>query len=174
MTEKDIKKMLRTIYIMLVAILCLTIISSTAILSYVFVHWNDKKIGNNTNHNYDISTFIEINYDDFMKKFKSKEQSLIYIGRSTCIHCVNFIPVLKEAQTKYNYKTYYLDISKITVKQTKKIKRLDNFLNKNFGGTPMVIVVKDGKIVKDGWIGESSIDKFENYLEKIGYKKNEE
>ena len=102
-------KRIRNIYIMLIAILCLTIISSTAILSYVFVHWNDKKETQTINNaEYDVSEFIEISYDEFLEKYNSSEQSLIYIGRSTCIHCVNFIPVLKEAQKNYNYKTYYL------------------------------------------------------------------
>ena len=39
--ELDSKR-IRNIYIMLIAILCMTIISTTAILSYVAVHWNDK------------------------------------------------------------------------------------------------------------------------------------
>ena len=171
MNEKETKKMIRNIYIMLVAILCLTIISSTAILSYILVHWNDKKQVTTTNNDYDVSEFTEINYDEFMDKYKGKEQALIYIGRQTCIHCVNFLPVLKEAQKEYGYQTYYLDISKITERQANKIKELNSFLDENFGGTPMVIVVKNSKILNDGWIGESSYENFSKYLEDIGYKK---
>lgn len=173
MQDKKIKKTLRNIYIMLIAILCLTIISSTAILSYVFVHSNDKKVANNNpnSYEYDVSKFKEISYDEFMKLYKKDEQSLIYIGRSTCIHCVNFIPVLKQAQKDYGYKTYYLDISKINEKQMQEIKKLDSFLEKNFGGTPMVIIVKDEAILNNGWIGESDYETFSKYLEDTGYKK---
>lgn len=167
-------KRIRNIYIMLIAILCLTIISSTAILSYVFVHWNDKKETQTINNaEYDVSEFIEISYDEFLEKYNSSEQSLIYIGRSTCIHCVNFIPVLKEAQKNYNYKTYYLDISKITEEQNKEIKNLNNFLDENFGGTPMVIITKNSSLIgnknQDGWIGESSYEDFARFLESVGY-----
>lgn len=167
-------KRIRNIYIMLIAILCLTIISSTAVLSYVFVHWDDKKETQTINNaEYDVSEFIEISYDEFLEKYNSSEQSLIYIGRSTCIHCVNFIPVLKEAQKNYNYKTYYLDISKITEEQNKEIKKLNNFLDENFGGTPMVIITKNSNLIgnknQDGWIGESSYEDFARFLESVGY-----
>ena len=172
MTDKEMKNTLRNIYIMLIAILCLTIISSTAILSYIFVHWDDKKVENNSNsYTYDVSEFTEITYDEFMKKFKEDNKTLIYIGRPTCIHCINFIPVLKEAQKNYGYETFYFDISKITNKQITNIKKLDTFLNKNFGGTPMIVIVKDGKILNDGWIGESNYDNFSKYLEEAGYNK---
>lgn len=171
-------KRIRNIYIMLIAILCLTIISSTAILSYVFVHWNDKIEAQTINNTeYDISEFTEISYDEFLEKYNCNEQSLIYIGRSTCIHCINFIPVLKKAQENYDYKTYYLDISKITEEQSNKIKGLNDFLDMNFGGTPMVIITKGGNLIgnesKDGWLGESNYDDFVEFLESVGYEKKD-
>ena len=172
MNDKETKNTLRNIYIMLTAILCLTIISSTAILSYIFVHWNDKKGANNSNnYNYDVSEFTEITYNEFMKKYKNENKTLIYIGRPTCIHCVNFIPILKEAQSDYGYETFYLDISKVSKKQFTNIKKLDSFLDKNFGGTPMVIIVKDGQVLNEGWVGEASYEEFSKYLENIGYSK---
>ena len=87
-------------------------------------------------------------YDEFLEKYKSSEQSLIYIGRSTCMHCINLVPVLKEAQNKYDYKTYYLDISKIKEDEYKEIMKLNSFFNENFGMTPMVVIVKDGNIIE--------------------------
>lgn len=172
--ELDSKR-IRNIYIMLIAILCMTIISTTAILAYVAVHWNDKMnnrqdLPNNTD--YDVSKFTEISYNQFMDKYKDGEQSLIYIGRSTCIHCINFVPVLKEAQNKYGYKTYYLDISKIKEDEYKDIMKLNSFFDENFGMTPMVIIVKNGKIIDNGtWIGEGSKNNFYKFLDKAGYKK---
>ena len=172
--ELDSKR-IRNIYIMLIAILCMTIISTTAILSYVAVHWNDKMSNKkeiNTNTEYDVSSFTEIRYDEFLEKYKGSEQSLIYIGRSTCIHCINFVPVLKEAQNKYGYKTYYLDISKIKEDEYKEIMKLNNFFDENFGMTPMVVIVKDGNIIDNGsFLGEADIDTFSKFLEKVGYSK---
>ena len=172
--ELDSKR-IRNIYIMLIAILCMTIISTTAILSYVAVHWNDKmnnKKENSTNTEYDVSSFTEISYDDFLDKYKDSEQSLIYIGRSTCIHCINFVPVLKETQNKYGYKTYYLDISKIKEDEYKEIMKLNSFFDENFGMTPMVVIVKDGNIIDNGsFLGEADINTFSKFLEKVGYSK---
>ena len=168
--EFDSKK-IRNIYIMLIAILCMTIISTTAILTYILVHWSDTNTSVETNNaEYDVSKFTEIKYNDFIDKYNDNEESLIYIGRSTCIHCVNFVPILKEAQDKYGYTTYYLDISKINEKEYNDIKKLNDFLDENFGLTPMVIVVKDGNIIDNGtWMGEGSLDEFSKFLEKIGY-----
>lgn len=171
-------KRIRNIYIMLIAILCLTIISSTAILSYIFVHWNDVKSNNSqstqiNNQEYDVRSFEEINYDKFLDKYNDNKQSLIYIGRETCVHCVNFIPVLKQAQSEYGYQTFYLDISKTTEKEAKNIKQLNDFLNKNFGSTPMVIIVKDGNLIGDGWMGESTYENFSKFLNNAGYEKKD-
>ena len=174
--ELDSKR-IRNIYIMLIAILCMTIISTTAILAYVAVHWNDKMnnrqdLPNNTD--YDVRKFTEISYNQFMNKYKDSEQSLIYIGRSTCIHCINFVPVLKEAQSKYGYKTYYLDISKIKNDEYSNVKKLNSFLDENFGMTPMVIIVKDGNIIENGtFLGEADINTFSKFLEKVGYNKKD-
>lgn len=168
-------KRIRNIYIMLIAILCLTIISTTAIVSYIMVHW-DGRMNSNSPHNteYDVSKFKKINYDEFMDTYKGDKQTLIYIGRATCIHCVNFIPVLKDAQDKYDYETYYLDISEITEQQYNNIKKLNKFLDENFGGTPMVIIVKNGKIIDNGsWIGEGSKNDFYKFLDKAGYNKKD-
>ena len=174
--ELDSKR-IRNIYIMLIAILCMTIISTTAILSYILVHWDDKTtkhVNTPTNTEYDVSSFKEISYDEFMDKYKDKNKSLIYIGRSTCIHCINFLPILKQAQKEYDYTTYYLDISEITEKQANEIKKLDKFLDKNFGMTPMVIIVKDNNIIENGtFLGEADIDTFSNFLEKAGYSKKD-
>lgn len=174
--ELDSKR-IRNIYIMLIAILCMSIISTTAILSYILVHW-DNKMNNKqnipTNTEYDVSSFTEISYNDFLEKYKGSEQSLIYIGRSTCIHCINFVPVLKNAQNKYGYKTYYLDISKIKKDEYKEIMKLNSFFDENFGMTPMVIIVKDSSIIDNGsFLGEADIDTFSKFLESAEYSKKD-
>ena len=174
--ELDSKR-IRNIYIMLIAILCMTIISTTAILSYILVHWDDKTtkhVNTPTNTEYDVSSFTEISYDDFLEKYKGSDQSLIYIGRSTCIHCINFVPVLKEAQNKYDYKTYYLDISKIKEDEYNSIMKLNSFFDENFGMTPMVIIVKNNNIIENGtFLGEADIDTFSKFIEKVGYSKKD-
>ena len=125
------------------------------------------------NDKYDISMFDVINASKVIDLYKSNEIQVIYIGRETCGYCVQFLPVLQQAQKDYGYKTKYLDITTVTEDGQKAILEKDNdeqFLANSFGSTPMVILVKDGKLV-DGWIGYAEYDTFANFLEENGFKK---
>lgn len=125
---------------------------------------------------YDVSMFTKIDTDKFIDLYNKDEKSLIYLGRSTCGYCVKFLPNLQKAQKEYGYKTYYLDITTVNDKGVKKIQKLDSFLKDNYGYTPMVLVVKDGKILNkavDNYegIGYTEYKTFEKFLKKLDYEK---
>jgi thiol-disulfide isomerase/thioredoxin len=125
----------------------------------------------NSNSEYDVSMMNSVDLDGVLKLFKSEKTQVIYLGRSTCGYCVQFLPVLQQAQKEYGYTTNYLDIT--TVSDPSKLLEKDNdekFLEENYGATPMVILVKDGKL-KDTWVGYSEYDEFAQFLEKNGFKK---
>lgn len=126
------------------------------------------------NTEYDISMFNEITTDDLSKVASSSEPQVIYIGRSTCGYCVAFLPTLQKAQSEYGYTTQYLDITKITTEeQQNALLAYDNdskILSDNFGSTPMVLIVKDGKLV-NGTVGYEEYDTFADFLEENGISK---
>lgn len=122
---------------------------------------------------YDVSMMNAVDVKEAIRLFDAKETQVIYIGRSSCGYCVKFLPSLQKAQKEYGYKTNYLDITTVTEDGHSDLMKKDNkdkFLEKNFGATPMVILVKDGKIV-DTWLGYSEYDDFAQFLEKNGFKK---
>ena len=60
-----------------------------------------------------------------------------------------------------------------TTEQQDKILAFDNeeeFLKENFGGTPMVLLMKNSKIV-DTWIGYAEYSEYSAWLEKNGFAK---
>ena len=125
---------------------------------------------------YDVSMFTSIDADKFIDLYKGEDKSLIYLGRSTCGYCIKFLPYLQKAQKEYGYKTYYLDITTVNDKNTEKIQELDEFLKDNYGYTPMVLVVKDGKILNkevnnyEG-VGYTDYKTFTKFLKKLDYEK---
>ncbi len=137
---------------------------------------SDSKTNEETTGNteYDVSMFDSVDLEQTIKLFDSEETQIIYIGRSTCGYCVKFLPVLQKAQKEFGYKTKYLDITTITTtEQQNALLAKDNdesFLATNFGSTPMVILVKDGKLVK-GWVGYSEYDEFAKFLTDNGITK---
>lgn len=123
---------------------------------------------------YDVSMFTKVTSDNIKEAVSSDTAKLVYVGRSTCGYCVKFLPVLQKAQDEYKYETLYLDITTITTtEQQDKILELDNeeeFLKSNFGGTPMVLLMKNGKIV-DTWMGYAEYATYAEWLEKNGFTK---
>ncbi len=122
---------------------------------------------------YDASMFKQVTPDEFVEAFKGSETQVIYIGRPTCSYCAAFLPTLQQAQKDYNYTTLYLNIDEVDSSEISKITELDEWLNNYYGTTPLVIVVKDGKIQGEGWVGYAEYDTFAAYLENLGFKKGE-
>ena len=129
---------------------------------------------NNNNVEYDVSMFTEITAQELINLYNGSERSVIYIGRETCGYCVAFLPSLQKAQEELGYKTYYYDIDKLTADDYYDIIALNSFLETNFGSTPMVIVVQNGKILSanddnQGWVGYAEYETFKNYMIGLGF-----
>lgn len=135
---------------------------------------------------YDVSTMNEVTVSDILKMFESKNTYVLYVGRKSCQVCVNILPALKEAQTKNNYITQYLDIEKVdrqsdewyklveklTMKSTQtttedgsgeEVTETYGYFLHHYGFTPTIIVIKDGKQVA-GSIGGSQKDILVDWL----------
>ena len=177
------------------AVLWLVVITMiVAILSLIFVISDDSsKAKSNegtettekeTNSEYDVSKFKEVKAQD-LKKLSKDKTILVYIGRSTCGYCVQFVPVLKEVQEKHSYTTYYIDIAKIldyTGGTGALDKEADEIMQKfatsdsqkdvmkDWGATPMTLVIKNNKIV-DSLVGATDAATLEKMVKNNGLAK---
>jgi predicted bacteriocin transport accessory protein len=166
-------EILNKILLCLYAIIVILVVNTTILLL------KDVKVGSNTSESeseteYDTSMFTSITTDTLEEAVSGDNVQVVYIGRSTCGFCVKFLPTLQQAQKDYNYTTLYLDITTVTTtEQQNKIFAFDNeegFISDNFGATPMVLIMKDGKLI-DGWLGYDEYSAFASWLEENGFTK---
>ena len=170
-TKELMNKILKCLYVLIGLLLINTIIM-------IAVNGNVNKDDSESsdtdteeNTEYDVSMFTSIDADGVVDAFSSSETKVIYMGRSTCGYCVQFLPNLQKAQEEYDYETLYLDISTVDSDGQSKIVNLDEeFFNENYGATPTVLLVKYNKIV-DSHIGYSEYDDYASFLEKNGFSK---
>ena len=175
-----IYKLLKLIVILFNATL---IVLSIGVSSYIN---NNKKSETTTeseyNTDYDVSMFKEIKASELKKN--TNDLSVVYIGRSTCSWCAAFLPRLWEAQEEYGYKTLYIDIAKImdftnngeildqkayNIMINLAGKNYETYVKDNFGATPMILIMKNNKIV-GAQTGYSEYEEFKKVLNDAGIK----
>ena len=124
---------------------------------------------------YDVSMMREVTSSEILDMFDDKKTYVLYFGRETCGICVELLPELLEAQRLLNYTTQYIDITKLdrdsddwkkvadklTIKSTQPLTESGDgetvegtygYFLTEYGFTPTVVVLKDGKQV-GGFIG---------------------
>lgn len=132
---------------------------------------------NKTNNNssstsdYDVSKMNEVDIDGALALFDEKGTHVLYMGRSTCSVCVQFVPVLNEVQEDLDFTTNYLDVATFMNDWKSAKEDLEPLTNKmdieatangekgtlgelfvNYGYTPALVIIKDGKVV-EGFFG---------------------
>ncbi len=190
--EDRVANMEQKLNIVLVLAVIMTVVAVATMFIVIFK--GDSKSKNNSNetkteekedvvtYDYDVSAFKEISASEIESESKGKT-ILLYIGRSTCGYCVQFVPILTEVQEKHDYTTYYLDIAKIYDYQNGVV--LDSAAEKimldlktsdsqkgimsNFGSTPMTLVIKNGKVV-DSIVGYVDAGTVETLVSSNGLK----
>lgn len=121
-------------------------------------------------YDYDVSMFDTITADEFVEAYNGSEMKVVYFGRATCGFCVQFLPVLQQAQEEYGYTTLYVDISTIDADGESKISELNSYLSETYGQTPNVVIVQNGQIV-DYNLGYTDYSTFASMLESNGFTK---
>lgn len=185
MKEKELlEKILKVNKLMLFLLLAILIVLSIGV-SKMFSNNSNTNIETSEseyNTDYDVSMFKEIEASDLKKETKGK-LSVVYIGRETCGWCAAFLPNLWQAQEDYDFTTLYIDIAKIIDFSTGDILKqsdfdtlanltgdeYDGYMEKNLGSTPMILIVKDNKIV-GAHTGYCEYDTFETVLNAAGIK----
>ena len=113
---------------------------------------------------YDTRPFNIVDNKKALELFESNEPQMLVIGKKTCSASKELLPSLVIAQTTGKYKTNYLeltDLKKGSEDYNKLLELLDYEYQKDgetkpfreyMGATPMVIVIKDNKMVY-GYLG---------------------
>ncbi len=115
-----------------------------------------------------LTTYEEIEYDEFIEKIENKDDFILFIGSSTCQHCDAFKETVKSVVKNYQIKIYYIDIHKFTEQQSNKFKTYINF-----SATPTTVFIYNGteKTTYNRINGNLSYDKVIDKLTKAGFIK---
>ena len=135
-----------------------------------------------------------VDLEEAVALFDEKGTHVLYMGRSACTYCRQFVPVLNEVQEDLGFTTNYLDVNTIAniwnsqkkntdegkalLKQVKELTdkitieatangekgKLGDLFVEN-GFTPATIVIKDGKVV-EGFFGYRNAETLTELLEK--------
>lgn len=187
MKEKDL--LAKIVNLGKIIIVLLSLILIVLVVGVSKMYSNDSTTDTSTstenteyNKNYDVSMFNEIKANDIKKETKG-ELRVIYVGRESCGWCAAFLPSLWTAQDDYKFTTLYIDIAKIinfsdgSILDQKAFDTLNNltgedyegYMEENLGATPMILLVKDNKIVS-AQTGYTEYSDFETFLNNAGIK----
>ena len=88
-----------------------------------------------------------IDVKEYNKLIKGKEASVIVVGQSTCSYCVKAKVVLNEVASKNDIEINYLNLSYMTEDDYKDFTSSFEYFQSSSWGTPVTMIVKNGKIV---------------------------
>ena len=127
----------------------------------------------------------EKDLNDFYSAFNGSENKLVMIGRDNCSWCQLFKPVLDSMHEAYGFDYLYVNTNELTSGVFSKLLKTIGVDESSFG-TPLTIVVKDGKVVDsiNGYVDEQELLEFLkkydfvskdaklslNYVDYNGYK----
>lgn len=90
----------------------------------------------NSNNN-----FVLLNYNEIKEKVDNKEDFILCLSRTTCSHCQNYKPKLKDISNKYDIMIYYAEVDSFSDEELQEFKDIFGF----DGGTPVTLFIKDGE-----------------------------
>lgn len=88
-----------------------------------------------------ITTYDEIDYDEYSNLIELQEDFILYLGSTNCSHCAEFKPTLERIIEKYQVDVKYIDISTLTDKEYSVLKN-----KTKLKGTPTVVFVENGVV----------------------------
>lgn len=97
-------------------------------------------------------TFVD--YSEYEKLINDGNTHLIVIGQTTCSHCIAIKPTLNSIAEEYDLTINYININVVTQDEYNKfvetLKQMEYsdpaFVEKGSFGTPLIMIVKNGKI----------------------------
>lgn len=122
-------------------------------LTYILINYNNN--------------LIKLNYNELVEKVENKEDFVLCISATECIHCKEYKPKLKKISNKYNIKIYYMNKDELTDTEYENLKKNFSF----DGGTPTTIFFKNGeeKTTATRIEGNVKIEKIIDKLKNNGF-----
>ena len=113
------------------------------------------------------SNLIKLNYSEIINKVENKEDFVLCVSASECVHCNEYKPKLKKISNEYDITIYYTDIDDFKDEDYDEFKSRFSF----DGGTPITIFFKDGeeKTTATRIEGNEKYDRIINKLKKNGF-----
>ncbi len=135
-------------------------------------------IGESTNRSYattdefsedEQAELNEIDVDKYIQLKNGKDVSVIYIARPDCSHCIVQTPRMKYIKYKYQVEINYLNTNAFSDDGSDydKVIASDTYFKDNELGTPLILIVKEGKIL-DKIEGESPVEDVVTLFSKNG------
>lgn len=84
--------------------------------------------------------FVELKYNEVIEKIENKDSFVLCVSQTTCSHCMEYKPKLKEIANKYKLNIYYIEANLLKPEEEKKIKSYVNY-----SSTPTTIFIKNGE-----------------------------
>lgn len=104
-------------------------------------------------------------YEQFIEVYNKQENTLVYIGRSTCGYCNLLTPSLNDMKERYSFEYLLIDTDTINAKYLTKILNEVGVKSINDLGTPYLAIVSNGSLV-DTQPGYVDYDKLFEFLQK--------
>lgn len=111
---------------------------------------------------------VEIKYNEVMKKVENKENFVLLLSQTTCTHCADYKPKLREVSNKYKVTIYYLEVDLLKEKEEVELKK-----HFNYSSTPVTVFAKEGyeTTAATRIVGDVSKEKIISKLKSNGYIK---
>ena len=106
------------------------------------------------------SGLSEITYTEYKEKMESEKPLIVIIERTTCSHCINYMPVAEQFASDYNIPMYYINTDNLSQDEFTSLQKSNTFFKKKKDnwGTPTTIIL----------VGNQAIDYLEGETDKDG------
>lgn len=111
-----------------------------------------------------------VDYSGYKKILKSDKASILVVGQTSCTYCIKAKPILNEVADSNNITINYLNITKLSEEESIKFNDSLDYLKDNKWGTPLTLIIKDGKVV-DSANGLLDKDGYTELFKKNGFIK---
>lgn len=109
----------------------------------------------------------EISIDNYLEMYDGEGSNLVLISRPTCQYCKIATPIIENLIYEYNIEMGYLNPDNMSDEDTSKLISSDDYFSEGYG-TPLVMVVGDGKIT-DKIEGLVTRDSYIAFFKEYGF-----